>query len=106
MCTESQACVEIRDEWRNGQYYSDSCRTGADEASGGAGAGKAEVGSTPRRRLDAQRTAHARELLETIRLPAEDVAAKAGFGSVTALQVHLRAATGATSAVYRRSSVR
>ncbi|MEU1995473.1 helix-turn-helix domain-containing protein [Nocardia gamkensis] len=64
---------------------------------------KAEVGTTPRRWLDAQRTARARELLETTRLPVEVVAAKAGFGSVTALRVHLRAATGATPAAYRRS---
>ncbi len=64
---------------------------------------KAEVGTTPRRWLDAQRTARARELLETTRLPVEVVAAKAGFGSVTALRVHLRAATGATPASYRRS---
>jgi transcriptional regulator GlxA family with amidase domain len=64
---------------------------------------KAEVGTTPRRWLDAQRTARARELLETTRLPVEGVAAKAGFGSVTALRVHLRAATGATPAAYRRS---
>ncbi len=64
---------------------------------------KAEVGTTPRRWLDAQRTARARELLETTRLPVEVVAAKAGFGSVTALRVHLRAATGAAPAAYRRS---
>ncbi|MGK8521106.1 GlxA family transcriptional regulator [Nocardia asteroides] len=64
---------------------------------------KAEVGTTPRQWLDAQRTARARELLETTRLPVEVVAAKAGFGSVTALRVHLRAATGVTPAAYRRS---
>jgi transcriptional regulator GlxA family with amidase domain len=64
---------------------------------------KAEVGTTPRRWLEAQRTARARELLETTRLPVEVVAAEAGFGSVTALRVHLRAATGATPAAYRRS---
>ncbi|MFE7742970.1 GlxA family transcriptional regulator [Nocardia sp. NPDC057455] len=64
---------------------------------------KAEVGTTPRRWLDAQRTARARELLETTCLPVEVVAARAGFGSVTALRVHLRAATGATPAAYRRS---
>ncbi|MET9024889.1 helix-turn-helix domain-containing protein [Nocardia sp. NPDC004168] len=64
---------------------------------------KAQVGTTPRRWLDAQRTARARELLETTRLPVEVVAVKAGFGSVTALRAHLRAATGATPAAYRRS---
>ncbi|WP_043734157.1 GlxA family transcriptional regulator [Nocardia asiatica] len=64
---------------------------------------KAEVGTTPRRWLDAQRTARARELLETTRLPVEVVAARAGFGSVTALRVHLRAATGVTPAAYRRA---
>ncbi|MGK8485254.1 GlxA family transcriptional regulator [Nocardia asiatica] len=64
---------------------------------------KAEVGTTPRRWLDAQRTARARELLETTHLPVEVVAARAGFGSVTALRVHLRAATGVTPAAYRRA---
>lgn len=64
---------------------------------------KAEVGATPRRWLEAQRTARARELLETTDLPVEVVAAHAGFGSVTALRTHLRAATGTTPAGYRRS---
>ncbi|MGV9613345.1 GlxA family transcriptional regulator [Nocardia xishanensis] len=64
---------------------------------------KAEVGATPRRWLEAQRTARARELLETTDLPVEVVAAQSGFGSVTALRTHLRAATGATPAGYRRS---
>ncbi len=64
---------------------------------------KTEVGTTPRRWLEAQRTARARELLETTELPVEVVAAQAGFGSVTALRVHLRAVTGATPAGYRRS---
>nr|WP_232839470.1 MULTISPECIES: helix-turn-helix domain-containing protein [Nocardia] len=64
---------------------------------------KAEMGTTPRRWLEAQRTARARELLETTELPVEVVAARAGFGSVTALRSHLRAATGTTPAGYRRS---
>ncbi len=64
---------------------------------------KAEVGITPRRWLDAQRTTRARELLETTQLPVEVVAARSGFGSVTALRVHLRATTGTTPAAYRRS---
>ncbi|WP_327110811.1 DJ-1/PfpI family protein [Nocardia sp. NBC_01730] len=64
---------------------------------------KAEVGTTPRRWLDAQRTARARELLESTQLPVEVVAAQSGFGSVTALRVHLRAATGTTPASYRRA---
>ncbi|MGO4616136.1 GlxA family transcriptional regulator [Nocardia sp. 2YAB30] len=64
---------------------------------------KAEVGTTPRRWLDAQRTTRARELLESTQLPVEVVAAQSGFGSVTALRVHLRAATGATPAAYRRA---
>ncbi|MET7771353.1 helix-turn-helix domain-containing protein [Nocardia sp. NPDC005366] len=64
---------------------------------------KAEVGTTPRRWLEAQRTARARELLETTDLPVEVIAARAGFGSVTALRSHLRAATGTTPAGYRRS---
>lgn len=64
---------------------------------------KAEVGTTPRRWLEAQRTARARELLETTDLPVEVVATQSGFGSVTALRVHLRAATNTTPAGYRRS---
>ncbi|MFI9405332.1 GlxA family transcriptional regulator [Nocardia sp. NPDC052316] len=64
---------------------------------------KAEVGTTPRRWLDAQHTMRARELLETTDLPVEVVAAQSGFGSVTALRTHLRAATGTTPAEYRRS---
>lgn len=64
---------------------------------------KAEVGTTPRRWLEAQRTARARELLETTDLPVEVVAARSGFGSVTALRAHLRAATQTTPASYRRS---
>nr|WP_156371273.1 helix-turn-helix domain-containing protein [Nocardia arizonensis] len=62
-----------------------------------------EIGTTPRRWLEAQRTARARELLETTELPVETVAERAGFGSVTALRSHLRAATGSTPAGYRRS---
>ncbi|WP_338769635.1 helix-turn-helix domain-containing protein [Nocardia vulneris] len=64
---------------------------------------KQEVGTTPRRWLDAQHTVRARELLETTDLPVEVVAERSGFGSVTALRAHLRAATGATPADYRRS---
>ncbi|GAA5069146.1 helix-turn-helix domain-containing protein [Nocardia callitridis] len=64
---------------------------------------KAEVGTTPGRWLDSQRAVRARELLETTDLPVEVVAAQAGFGSVTALRTHLRAATGTTPAGYRRS---
>ncbi|WP_433577252.1 helix-turn-helix domain-containing protein [Nocardia brasiliensis] len=64
---------------------------------------KREAGTTPRRWLDAQHTVRARELLETTDLPVEVVAERSGFGSVTALRAHLRAATGATPADYRRS---
>ncbi|WP_433600112.1 hypothetical protein ACQPXH_31905 [Nocardia sp. CA-135953] len=45
----------------------------------------------------------ARGLLKTTELFTEVVAAQSGFGSVTALRVHLRAATGTTPAGYRRS---
>ncbi|WP_148311026.1 helix-turn-helix domain-containing protein [Nocardia brasiliensis] len=62
-----------------------------------------DFGTTPRRWLDAQHTVRARELLETTDLPVEVVAERSGFGSVTALRAHLRAATGATPADYRRS---
>ncbi|UGT59083.1 GlxA family transcriptional regulator [Nocardia asteroides] len=61
------------------------------------------VGGTPRRWLEAQRTLRARQLLEATDLPVEVVAAQAGFGSVTALRGHLRAATGSTPAAYRRA---
>ncbi|MGS2807434.1 GlxA family transcriptional regulator [Nocardia sp. MW-W600-9] len=64
---------------------------------------KAEVGATPGAWLDAQRLGRARELLERTELPVETVAQRAGFGSVTALRDHLRAATGLTPSAYRRS---
>ncbi|MFB7876911.1 GlxA family transcriptional regulator [Nocardia sp. NPDC056064] len=64
---------------------------------------KAEVGTTPRAWLDAQRVGAARELLETTALPVETVAHRAGFGSVTALRDNLRAATGLTPSAYRRA---
>lgn len=61
------------------------------------------TGTTPRRWLEARRTQRARELLETTDLPVDVVAARSGFGSVTALRAHLRAATGSTPAAYRRA---
>lgn len=64
---------------------------------------KAEVGTTPRAWLDAQRLGRARELLERTDAPVATVAQRAGFGSVTALREHLRAATGLTPSAYRRS---
>ncbi|UGT52421.1 GlxA family transcriptional regulator [Nocardia asteroides] len=64
---------------------------------------KAEVGTTPRAWLDAQRLGRARELLERTDLAVETVAQRAGFGSVTALRDHLRAVTGLTPSAYRRS---
>ncbi|MGW5573907.1 GlxA family transcriptional regulator [Nocardia thailandica] len=63
----------------------------------------AEVGTTPRRWLDAQRLGLARELLETTELPVSAVAERSGFGSVTALRDHLRAATGLPPGAYRRA---
>lgn len=64
---------------------------------------KTEVGTTPRAWLDAQRLGRARELLELTEAPIETVAQRSGFGSVTALREHLRAATGLTPSAYRRS---
>ncbi|MFC9967896.1 GlxA family transcriptional regulator [Nocardia ignorata] len=64
---------------------------------------KAEVGTTPRAWLDAQRLGRARELLERTTFTVETVAQRSGFGSVTALRDHLRAATGLTPSAYRRS---
>lgn len=63
----------------------------------------AMVGTTPRRWLDARRTDRARQLLESSDMPVDTVATQAGFGSVTAMRVHLRSATGTTPAAYRRA---
>lgn len=62
---------------------------------------EAELGTTPKRWLQAQRVARARELLETTTLPIQDVARRTGFGSTAALRTHLRRQTARTPSEYR-----
>lgn len=49
------------------------------------------------------RVDEAKRLLETTRLPVEEVAARAGFGSVPALRHHFRLHVGAAPRAYRAS---
>lgn len=62
-----------------------------------------ETGATPGRWVLDQRTRAAQELLEGTDLPIEDVASRAGFGSTTALRVHLRRRLHTTPTAYRRA---
>ena len=62
-----------------------------------------EVGRSPGQWLTHQRVELARDLLETTDLPAEAVAARAGFGTAAALRHHLRAALGTSPMTYRRT---
>jgi AraC family transcriptional activator FtrA len=59
------------------------------------------TGLSPGDWLLAERLARAKELLETTRLPVEDVAESAGFGSAAALRHHFRARIGLAPAAYR-----
>jgi transcriptional regulator GlxA family with amidase domain len=62
---------------------------------------RTELATTPKRWLDAQRITRAREMLEETNLPIAAVAEQCGFGSVTALRAHLRAAAATTPSAYR-----
>ncbi|MFI9824149.1 helix-turn-helix domain-containing protein [Streptomyces sp. NPDC052013] len=62
---------------------------------------RAQTGTTPLRRLLAQRVQRARELLETTALPLTRVADEAGFGSVEALRHHFTRQVGTTPSAYR-----
>jgi transcriptional regulator GlxA family with amidase domain len=63
----------------------------------------AEVGTTPKRWLLAQRVGHARDLLESTDAPVELVAAQAGFPSAASLRTHLRRHAATTPSGYRRT---
>jgi AraC family transcriptional activator FtrA len=62
----------------------------------------AATGMAPYEWLVAERIERARELLETTRLPAPVVAARAGLGSAESLRHHFRQRVGTTPAAYRR----
>jgi transcriptional regulator GlxA family with amidase domain len=62
-----------------------------------------ETGLSPQRWLLAQRTALARELLESTDLPVDRIAADAGFGTPASLRAHFRAALGVSPLAYRRT---
>lgn len=64
---------------------------------------RAQLGTTPKAWVLAQRVARARELLETTDLPIEHVASRAGFPSAAALRTHLRRRTATTPSAYRSS---
>lgn len=64
---------------------------------------RSATGTTPLQWLLRQRIALAQRLLETTDLPVEQIAARCGFGSATALRVHFRRATGTTPLLYRRT---
>lgn len=66
----------------------------------------AETGTSPLRWLHAQRVLEARRLLEATDLGVEEVAARCGFGTATALRQHFRRHTRTTPTAYRRTWLR
>ncbi|HKD54304.1 MAG TPA: transcriptional regulator FtrA [Steroidobacteraceae bacterium] len=62
----------------------------------------AATGMSPYEWLVAERIERAKELLETTRLPAQSVAARAGLGSAESLRHHFRERVGTTPSAYRR----
>jgi len=62
----------------------------------------AATGRSPYEWLVAERIERAKELLETTRLPAQSVAARAGLGSAESLRHHFRERVGTTPSAYRR----
>jgi AraC family transcriptional activator FtrA len=67
---------------------------------------RAATGLAPYEWLIGERLALARELLETTRLPAPEIAARAGLGSAESLRHHFRQRLGTTPAAYRRRFAR
>jgi transcriptional regulator GlxA family with amidase domain len=59
------------------------------------------TGATPLTWLTHQRVLRAQQLLESTRLPVEEVARRCGFSSAAALRPHFRRFTGASPAAYR-----
>ncbi|RZQ62559.1 GlxA family transcriptional regulator [Amycolatopsis suaedae] len=64
---------------------------------------RAETGLSPRAWLIQQRIRHARHLLETTRLPVDQVAAESGLGTAASLRQHLNATIGVSPLAYRRT---
>jgi transcriptional regulator GlxA family with amidase domain len=64
---------------------------------------KAQTGTTPLRWLIRQRLIRAQQLLETTKLPVEEVAEVAGFGSPVALRQHFARALETSPLAYRRA---
>ncbi|MFD9503779.1 GlxA family transcriptional regulator [Streptomyces sp. NPDC060035] len=62
-----------------------------------------ETGATPMRWLTAQRLQHARRLLERSDEPVDQVAARAGFGTGTAMRQHFREVLGVSPRAYRNT---
>jgi transcriptional regulator GlxA family with amidase domain len=60
------------------------------------------TGTTFNKWLNAQRLAYAQRLLETTRLPVENVAARSGFGSALSLRQHFAEALHTSPSAYRR----
>jgi len=60
------------------------------------------TGLAPYEWLVGERIGRAKELLETTRLKAQDVAARVGMGSAESLRHHFRQRVGTTPAQYRR----
>lgn len=59
------------------------------------------TGAAPATWLTHQRVLHAQQLLESTRLPVEEVARRSGFPTAAALRPHFRRMVGATPASYR-----
>jgi AraC family transcriptional activator FtrA len=64
---------------------------------------KAATGTSPHDWLTGIRVQHARELLESTRLPIDRIAEQCGFGTATTLRHHFRLRLGRSPAAYRRS---
>jgi transcriptional regulator GlxA family with amidase domain len=62
---------------------------------------RAATGTTPMQWVLRQRVLHAQRLLETTNLPIDQVAARCGFGTATALRAHFRRVVGTTPTAYR-----
>lgn len=65
-----------------------------------------ETGTSPLRWLHAHRVLEARRLLEATSLDVEEIAARCGFGTATALRQHFRRHTRTTPTAYRRAWLR
>lgn len=62
-----------------------------------------EVGMSPGQWLVRQRVERARELLESTRLPVDEIARQSGFGTGASLRQHIRTVLGISPSAYRRT---